>query len=71
MYAIKAIYDGTGFKARQPIPVQEDYEVVITFLQPLKSCKTPREAMFGSLRGKYKIADNFDAPLEDFKEYME
>ena len=33
--------------------------------------KKSREAMFGSLRSKYKMADDFDAPLEDFKEYME
>ena len=32
--------------------------------------ESPREAMFGCLRGEYKIADDFDAPLEDFKEYM-
>jgi antitoxin component of RelBE/YafQ-DinJ toxin-antitoxin module len=28
-----------------------------------------RDAMFGCLRGKYTISDDFDAPLEDFKEY--
>lgn len=26
---------------------------------------------FGSARGWMKIADDFDAPLDDFKEYME
>jgi hypothetical protein len=30
--------------------------------------KTPR---FGSARGKYTLSDDFDAPLDDFKEYME
>ena len=29
-----------------------------------------RKAMFGCLRGKYIISDDFDAPLDDFKEYM-
>jgi DNA-damage-inducible protein J len=33
--------------------------------------KEARDAMFGRLRGKYKIADDFNAPLDDFKEYME
>jgi len=49
-----------------------------TFVEPQeieyqspKSNKNPRAAMFGYLRGKYKIADDFDAPLDDFKEYME
>ena len=32
--------------------------------------KLPREAMFGCMRGEFKIADDFDAPLDDFKEYM-
>ena len=36
----------------------------------IKSKKTARNAMFGCLRGMYKIASDFDAPLEDFKEYM-
>ena len=31
---------------------------------------TMKEAL-GCMRGKFKIADDFDAPLEDFKEYME
>ena len=34
--------------------------------EPVK--KTPKP---GCLRGKIWIADDFDAPLEDFKEYME
>ena len=33
--------------------------------------KMTREAMIGCMRGQFKMADNFDAPLEDFKEYME
>jgi DNA-damage-inducible protein J len=30
-----------------------------------------RAAMFGCLRGKYKMTDDFDAPLDDLKEYMQ
>ena len=33
--------------------------------------KMSREAMFGCMRGQFKMADDFDAPLEDFMEYME
>ena len=32
--------------------------------------KMTREEMLGCMRGKFKMADDFDAPLEDFKEYM-
>jgi hypothetical protein len=37
MYAIKGVYDGVSFKPREPIPVDEEYEVVITFTIPLKN----------------------------------
>ena len=35
MQAIKAIYDGVNFKPKQPIPVNGQYEVVITFVEQL------------------------------------
>ena len=37
----------------------------------MTNAKMPREAMFGCMRGQFKMADDFDAPLEDFKVYME
>jgi addiction module RelB/DinJ family antitoxin len=33
--------------------------------------KMSLEAMFGCMRGQFMMAKDFDAPLEDFKEYME
>jgi len=33
--------------------------------------KMSREAVFGCMRGQFTMADDFDAPLEDFREYME
>ena len=36
MFAIKAVYDGINFMPREPIPVNEEYEVVITFTAPVK-----------------------------------
>jgi predicted DNA-binding antitoxin AbrB/MazE fold protein len=35
-----------------------------------ESTERPRQRTFGSARGLIKIADDFDAPLEDFREYM-
>jgi len=35
-----------------------------------KSKMTMAEAL-GCMRGQFKMADDFDAPLDDFKEYME
>ena len=37
MYAIKGIYDGNCFRLEQPIPVKEEYKVIITFTDPVKS----------------------------------
>jgi addiction module RelB/DinJ family antitoxin len=39
--------------------------------QPQIKPKMSRESVFGCMRGQFKIADDFDAPLDDFKEYME
>ena len=37
----------------------------------LEKPKRTREEMFGCARGKFNIPDDFNDPLEDFKEYME
>ena len=37
MYAIKGIYDGNCFRLEHPIPVKEEYKVVITFIDPVQS----------------------------------
>ena len=33
--------------------------------------KMSRAETFGCMRGQFEMAEDFDAPLEDFKEYME
>jgi len=40
-------------------------------IPPEKKPKMSREEMFGCMRGQFKMADDFNAPLEDFKEYTE
>jgi hypothetical protein len=81
MQAIKAIYDGSAFVPRQPIPVKGKYEVVITFVEPIDESedyslcyllepdmtKTP---VLGRLNGLIEIPADFDEPLEEMKEYM-
>lgn len=34
MYAIKAVYDGNSIIPKEPIPVKEYCDVVITFMEP-------------------------------------
>jgi addiction module RelB/DinJ family antitoxin len=48
---------------RESIPLDEDV--------PLNKPKRTLAEVFGCMRGKFKMTDDFDAPLEDFKEYME
>ena len=79
MYAVKAIYDGVNFKPKQPISVKGQYEVVITFLEPMEDYvtvgefpkKRPLSELRGFMKGKVWMADDFNAPLEEMREYME
>jgi predicted nucleotidyltransferase len=41
---------------------------ITTKQEKLKSKKIP---VFGTARGQFQTTSDFDAPLEDFKEYME
>ena len=56
MYAVKAIYDGTNFKLMQPIPVKENYEVVIIFIEPVKK----NQSGIMDFAGIWKDEDVFD-----------
>jgi hypothetical protein len=81
MYAIKAVYDGTNIKLRQPIPVKGNYEVIITFIEPENKdeailsantpVKLPRATAKGLLKGKVWMSADFNEPLEEMREYME
>jgi len=42
--------------------------VVITFVPAETEQK--KVPVFGCAKGKYRMAKDFDAPLEDFKDYM-
>ena len=62
MQAIKAVYDGVSFKPKQPIPVQGHYEVVITFVEPIKKdrqTKCEPKDIF-DLAGLDLLADDYD-----------
>ena len=87
MQAIRAIFDGVNFTPQQPIPVQKKCEVIITFLEPNEptdaktqtaadpypehECASVLPYKRGCMKNKMWMAEDFDAPLDDFKEYME
>ena len=65
MHAIKAIYDGGNFKPTEPIPIEGNYDVIITFIEPIKEADTPDlPYKRGCMKGKMWLAEDFDAPLE-------
>ena len=81
MYAVKAIYDGVNFKPTQPVDIEGQYEVVITFIEPIITPvnKNPRLLLepalgkpvsIGEFDGLIKIPDDFDEPLDEMMEYM-
>ena len=81
MYAIKAIYDGVTFKPKQPISVKGEYEVIITFIEPvnkvakknsriLRKPDLTKVPTIGEFDGMVAIPDDFNEPLEEMKEYM-
>jgi len=73
MYTIKAIYNGTTFKPLQPIPIKDNCEVLIIFPEPDKKeqRKKPLSESRGIFKGKIRMPDDFNGPLEELKEYME
>ncbi len=58
----------------QQLPEQLKQEVLhyAEFLQKKYAAQNRKnkDRKAGSAKGKYKLAPDFDAPLEDFKEYM-
>jgi len=40
------------------------------FMQPFTQSVMSREAVFGCMHGQFNMTEDFNAPLDDFKEYM-
>lgn len=51
----------------EPVFIERDDKAVIQLI-PLKRMLRPRKA--GSAKGMIVMSDDFDAPLDDFAEYM-
>ena len=51
--------------------IKEHYEVIITFVEPVKKIDASTLPFkHGCMKDKMWMADDFNAPLDDFKEYM-
>jgi len=68
------IENGKFYPIDQIIRVPERKRAIITVLdEPVCEEKKPVRPpfAFGCMKGKVWMSDDFDEPLEDFKEYME
>lgn len=75
--AIKGYYDQGKIILKEEPPVTEKTDVIVTFLQETSSqnptvadLAKKNEIVFGSLKGKVSLPDDFDEPLDDLKDYM-
>jgi hypothetical protein len=54
-----------------PSEMRSEVADFIAFLKKkMKNSPTIKEREFGCAKGKISISDDFDAPLDEFKEYM-
>jgi hypothetical protein len=44
--------------------------VILTFTPKVPVAERKKHREFGCVKGDYWMADDFDAPLDDFKDYM-
>jgi hypothetical protein len=44
--------------------------VILTFTPKATVQEKKKERIFGCVKGDYWMADDFDAPLDDFRDYM-
>lgn len=59
----------TKISSLPPSMIQEVYDFV-EFLQSKQKKNKVKERKFGCAKGLIIMHDDFDAPLEDFKDYM-
>jgi hypothetical protein len=60
----------TKIEALPPDLKKEALAFIEKLIQKNKKNKPESLAGFGSLKGKIHLSDDFDEPLDDFKEYM-
>ncbi|MGB0430850.1 MAG: DUF2281 domain-containing protein [Bacteroidia bacterium] len=53
-----------------PLDLQKEVEDFIDFLKTRVDQKRPEKRKLGLLKGKIRMSDDFDEPLEEFKDYM-
>lgn len=70
--AIQGTYENGRIIWDETPPVQKRTKVIVTFLEdePVTIARNKRKRQGGSMKGEVWMADNFNEPLDDLKEYM-
>ncbi len=70
---LEAVYEDGVFKPLEDPGLKDHQRVVIEIKDKPweRQPERPKQRTFGSAKGLIKIAEDFDEPLEDFREYME
>ena len=69
MHAIKAVYNGSSFMPKQPIPIQGYYEVVITFIEPIEERIMDKQARIdwlNKIERELELSEDEDELLSNF-----
>ncbi len=66
----EAIYEHGVLKPLEDPGLTENHRFSVQVQELGEPDARPRKRTFGSAKGLIKIADDFDDPLEDFREYM-
>jgi hypothetical protein len=73
---IRTIFTPDSEQITFPIPekyIGTELEIIIFPLKDVSPVSAPlqKAPLFGCAKGEFKMADDFDAPLDDFMEYMQ
>ena len=66
--ALKGIYRNGRIILHETPPVQEETDVIVTFLEKEEGGRHNRQG--GSMKGEVWMTDDFNEPLNDLNEYM-
>lgn len=64
---VQGIYDNGRLLLEEEVSSKRA-RVIVTFLDDIEPVLSKRKS--GSMKGKIMISDDFNDPLEDFKDYM-
>lgn len=67
---IKGYYDHGQIVLEETPQVNTKTEVIVTFITDNTSTATIPKRKLGGLEGKVNLPDDFNEPLDDFKDYM-